>query len=148
MKRADDFVAEFGIFGKDDLVWIVIDMDRWQEAHLANVAKKCEQKEKYRLILSNPCFELWLFLHLKAPSQTLTGLKTCKDFKKALKIEMGAYNPSNPDFSSLFPNTHIAIENAKVLDTAEKERFPNQISARVYQLVEPLMAFRSPLKRL
>ncbi len=44
LKRADDFVDEFGIVGEDDRVWLVIDMDRWKEATLSSIAKACEQK--------------------------------------------------------------------------------------------------------
>lgn len=142
LKRADDFVDEFGIVGEDDRVWLVIDMDRWKEATLSSIAKACEQKEKYILILSNPCFELWPYLHLEKPTQPLSELQNCSDLKAAIRANLGAYNPSNPDFSPIFPMSEYAISQAEKLDTAPADRFPNGTATRVYVLVKRLLELK------
>ena len=49
----------------DDELWLVIDRDDWKQAALRVVAQTCAQDEAMHLALSNPCFELWLMLHLK-----------------------------------------------------------------------------------
>lgn len=45
-------------------LWLVIDRDYWDKKKLEKIKKDCESKN-YNLIISNPCFELWLLLHQK-----------------------------------------------------------------------------------
>lgn len=47
-----------------DELWLIIDTDTWKPEKLKKLAEKCYQKTHYHLGLSNPCFELWLILHL------------------------------------------------------------------------------------
>ena len=51
----------------DDELWLIIDRDKqsWTIEEIAEVAQVCVQKGYY-LAVSNPCFELWLLLHIKS----------------------------------------------------------------------------------
>lgn len=51
-----------GSFAGDDQVWAVFDHDN--HAHFAAAIKLCEQG-KVGLAISDPCFELWLILHIE-----------------------------------------------------------------------------------
>ena len=62
LRQLDNFRREYKIKQKDDELWLVIDVDRWRSAKLADVARLALQK-KVELAVSNPCFELWLLLH-------------------------------------------------------------------------------------
>ena len=142
LNRADEYVEELGVLGEDDKIWIVIDKDRWKEAQLNEVARKCEQKDKFQLILSNPCFEVWLYLHLKNPSVELKDIDKCKEFKTILRNDLGSYNPSNLNFSQFEPFTEIALEKAKTLDINPEHRFPNNKATRIYILIDELLKLK------
>ena len=49
----------------DDELWVVVDKDGWSESTLSRVAQACKQHALMKFCLSNPCFELWLLLHLQ-----------------------------------------------------------------------------------
>ena len=49
---------------QDDELWLVIDKDKWTAKSIRAVAQRCAQDSSYHLALSNPCFELWLILHI------------------------------------------------------------------------------------
>jgi len=61
-------------------MWLVIDRDYWELDVLKNISLECKVKG-YNLIISNPCFELWLLLHQKAPKQPLTVSACQKELK-------------------------------------------------------------------
>ncbi|MEL7161343.1 MAG: RloB family protein, partial [Bacteroidota bacterium] len=45
-----------------DQVWLVLDTDRWTEKQLMTVSRACADRN-WGLTISNPCFEIWLYLH-------------------------------------------------------------------------------------
>ena len=52
-------------FQKDrDELWLIIDTDTWEQKTILELAKKCQFDTLYHLGISNPCFEIWLILHL------------------------------------------------------------------------------------
>ena len=65
IKRLDEYIEkkDFAL-EKDDELWVMIDVDRWNKSTLQEIAKEARQKG-YRLAISNPCFELWLLLHFR-----------------------------------------------------------------------------------
>ncbi len=64
-------------FGEEDTLWSVFDVDRWPVKNLSLVCHQARQK-KYSLAISNPCFEVWLCLHL---GDLNPNDRTCKDFE-------------------------------------------------------------------
>jgi hypothetical protein len=149
MKGLDDFRKEYKIRPGDDELWLVIDVDRWGEAKLAEVARKCQQKG-YELAVSNPCFEVWLLLHIKAlheyPPEKLVELyanrkvggRTCLEAE--LLNLLGAYNKFNLDPAPFIPHVAIAIERARGLDIHPEHRWPNHLGTRVYLLAQKIIA--------
>lgn len=59
-----EFMRQYNIEDDDEL-WLVIDRDRWHERMLSQVAQLCSQNPHLNFCLSNPCFELWLLLHIE-----------------------------------------------------------------------------------
>ena len=70
--------------GKDDKLWAVIDVDHWKSEEISQIAEKCSQK-RYRLAVSNPCFEIWLLLHLKSMGEYSEGVH--KEFLESKKYD-------------------------------------------------------------
>jgi hypothetical protein len=135
----------------DDELWLVIDKDRWTEAMLSRVATECAQDDFMHMALSNPCFELWLLLHIEdAPSLTpeeqmlwMENRRKSKNADPYLKVrlrqKMGSYHESAYDALSLIVHVEDAIERARALDKNPNDRWPQTLGSRVYLLAESVM---------
>lgn len=143
------FEKEFDFNKKvGDELWIVIDKDAWKDKMLREVAKICQQKD-YFLALSNPCFELWLLLHIKNlneySQEELKAIFENVKTKNKTHLEillatlLGSYNKSKIDTSKFLPHIDFAIFQAHDLDTNPDERWQNGLGTRVYLLTEKLL---------
>lgn len=61
LERLKKFKKEYQLKGDDEL-WLMIDVDRWPEGKLAAVSSQSAQNNFF-LAVSNPCFEIWLYMH-------------------------------------------------------------------------------------
>lgn len=89
---------------------------------------------KAELLLSNPCFEIWLLLHAKDQKSSLNTDAVLKELKKSATV-WNNYNKSlYTDTQKAFLKEHIgvAIDRAKAL-----KEFQNP-SSNIYKLVEIL----------
>ncbi len=145
-----DFKAEYKI-EDDDQLWVVVDKDKWTNKMLAEVARYCAKDKHLYFCLSNPCFELWLLLHLDdVASYNEEQLKRLQENQKQkrngntwlkckMKEKLGKYSESKYDAFCLLDTIDIAIERAQQLDTQPKSRWPKNIGTRVYRLVQNIM---------
>ncbi len=150
LKQLNDYKKQYEL-DSDDELWLVIDRDHWTDKMLSNVAQKCTQDSYLHMALSNPCFELWLLLHLvdatllEADEQGrwIENRKKSKNadpyLKELLRKEMGSYQESNYDAKTLIKNIDNAIKRAKLLETNHKNRWPQTLGTRVYLLAESVM---------
>lgn len=135
----------------DDELWLVIDRDDWKQAALRVVAQTCAQDEAMHLALSNPCFELWLMLHL-VDVVSLSDEEKKRIFENKregmsdpyLKREMrrlmkGSYNESKYNAFVIVPFVHEAIKRAEQLDDHKKTRWPQGLGTRVYLLAQSIL---------
>ncbi len=148
-RQVADFMRQYNIENDDEL-WLVIDRDRWQERMLSQVAQLCAQNSHLHFCMSNPCFELWLLLHLEDVEQyddeTKNALLLNKKnksgvtwLKKRMKDLLGSYAESNYDALSLIPYTSVAMDRARRLDNNPQDRWPQSIGSRVYLLMESIL---------
>ena len=148
-RQIKDFMDEYNILD-DDQLWIVIDRDDWKEKMLADITQLCQQNSNLRFCMSNPCFELWLILHLEDiedyseedkknlfenPRLSTHGTWT----KYHLRKLMGHYQESDYDPSILLPHVEEAICRAEKLDINPKDRWPQTTGTRVYLLAKSIM---------
>ena len=135
LKRLDSFAREDKHKHGDEL-WIVIDRDAWNESELNEVCNKAGRKGYY-VALSNPCFELWLYLHFR-DNKHFNNRKICQqELAKVLK----GYSPDKKgayDISVLSNGIDDAIRRAKILDACPQHPWPQNQATRVYKLVEKL----------
>ena len=128
---------------KYDTLWMVIDKDRWSDTDLNYVSKECQNND-YRLILSNPCFEIWLLLHLKDLADYNDTEMNCICCNKASikrKIREFIRTFSNNDSIEMplfMDKVHKAISHAKRVDRRPQDRWPTTYGTRVYLLVESI----------
>lgn len=134
LEKLDKFRNDFQIDDNDEL-WLMTDVDRWGSKKLSEISKLCNQKD-YQLAISNPCFEIWLYLHFSDIDKV--KIKDCSSVKKLLKIHLGSYNSSNLNIEEFRPYVEIAIERAKNLHENNNERFPASIGSHVYKVIEKI----------
>lgn len=148
-KQIWGFIEEYNI-EDDDQLWIVVDKDRWEDKMLSSVAQLCTQNKNLNFCVSNPCFELWLLLHLEDVSlyskERMAELAMNKKInsqntwlKKRMKDLMGHYHESDYDAASLLPNIEKAIERANSLDICPTDRWPQKVGTRAYLLAKRIM---------
>lgn len=112
----------------------MIDTDRWSYEQINLLAEYCAQKPNWNLVVSNPCFEVWLYLHKRADISTSES-NSCKDFKSEIStLEKGGYHPYK-----FLPYLFDAIDNARNTDTNPEHYMPDHKQTKVYQLAEELI---------
>ena len=135
-----------------DSVWIIADADvNYQAADAVNKknaalseARKKAGNESFKLILSNPCFELWYLLHLR---YTTAHFSDYDAVRKALEqAGVTDYEKHNDLYERLVSYTSEAIDRSKRLEkfhTGNGFPLPLGIDANpyteVYKLVERLI---------
>jgi RloB-like protein len=134
LDRLNSFKEEFDLH-EDDMLWLVLDVDRWGDENLSLVCREAKQKN-YHLAISKPCFEVWLCLHF---GDLDPEDKTCKHFKARLRKILGSYNGSNLDLFQYEPHLAAAVERAKVLHPDLQQNWPPTLGTHVYRLVEILL---------
>lgn len=150
LKQLNDYKSQYELEADDEL-WLVVDKDRWTEAMLSRVATECSQEVAMHMALSNPCFELWLLLHIEDSAlltpeeqkQWIENRRKSKNGDPYLKVrlrqKMGSYHESSYDALALIAHVEDAIERARALDNNPNDRWPQTLGTRVYLLAESVM---------
>jgi hypothetical protein len=133
LDRAVRYIEKEGLNNEDDL-WIVMDVDRWSEVQLREVASYCDKFPNWNIVISNPCFEVWLYFHKEADINISKSI-SCNDFKTEIStLEKGGYDPIK--FLHFFND---AIFNAKNSDSDKNHFIPKLKETKVYQLGEAIL---------
>lgn len=123
--------------GKDE-GWLVIDRDAWQETDLDAVCRDA-RKNGYQVALSNPCFELWLYLHL-CDNTAFADRHACQARLASVLTDYTPNKKGSYDPESLRAHIARAIKRAAALDIHPHTPWPTNQCTRVYKLVESLQA--------
>ncbi len=140
MERLDEFKRS-NATEVDDQFWVCIDLDHWAgESHMKNltdVLSHCRRKG-YRVAISNPCFELWLLLHLEDLPTNVSP--RCDEIAARLATLLGGYNKAKCCSSIQFTAemVHDAVRRAEASDTADA--IPTRPLSRVHLILKELMA--------
>lgn len=135
-------------FNKEDELWMIIDRDKWQ--NIPEIIQLCKKQGNMFVAGSNPCFELWLLLHVKDFSELSEDekaklLSNPKETSRKRYLDVflsdilnDGYNKTNPKPERFIPFIETAIRQAKFLDT-EHEDFPSNLGSHVYKIVDKLI---------
>lgn len=133
LDKAIKYIEKNDLKDEDDL-WFVIDKDRWSEEQIRELAAYCDKYPNWHLVISNPCFEVWLYFHMKKEISESTS-SSCNQFKTEIsKFKEGGYHPYK-----FIPLIKTAINNAKSSDSNPKHFIPKSKESKVYQLAEALI---------
>ena len=131
LQQLKEFKKEFQLKADDEL-WLMVDVDRWGNKHLASVSAQAEHN-KFQLAVSNPCFEVWLYLHHNDLNhQSIEA----GEMKQKLRDLLGGYNSSKLEPAKFAEHIDDAIDRAKALDSNQDERWPSRTGTHVYKVVE------------
>lgn len=150
LKQLNDYKSKYELEADDEL-WLVVDKDQWKDKTLSRVATECALEVSMHMALSNPCFELWLLLHMEdaaslTPKEHMLWMENRRKSKNAdpylkvrLRQKMGTYHESSYDAMTLIAHIEDAIKRARALDKTPTDRWPQTLGTRVYLLAESVM---------
>jgi len=123
---------------ESDEFWLMIDKDKWHIDNLTRVTQAAVQKG-YKLAVSNPCFECWLYLHFESIDRDrISG----REMEKMLKKAAGGYKKPNVESHKYEEKIIDAIIRAKAIDIDPTERWPKRVGTHVYKVVEKCVGGR------
>lgn len=93
-------------FRRYDEVWCVCDKDRHERL---DEARRMARQNGIHLVVSNPCFELWLLLHFRDPPGQETGATILGMLRRHL-----------PEYEKHLEFQHVADGVAKAIERAER----------------------------
>lgn len=135
LDRAMRYIEKEGL-SKEDELWFVLDKDRWSDDQLREIFLYCEQQPNWNIVISNPCFEVWLYFHKKADIDA-SGVMTCANFKHEISgFFSGGYHPLK-----FIGHIVKASEHARNADSDDQHFLPEENRTKLYQLADSVMEF-------
>lgn len=144
--RLADLLSNSKNYSKTDSFWLVCDVDRHN--NLPEVIKQAKQYKKYKIqpIISNPCFEVWLYLYygnIKIIDDTVhfDATQINQDDLSSGKMKEEIYESGK---KSKYNDHQIAIQKAQELtknDDAENFLIEKKHRGKtnVYKLVQEIL---------
>ncbi|MDD4349314.1 MAG: RloB family protein [Opitutales bacterium] len=120
-----------------DKGWMVIDRDSWTEDELNQVHRQAREAG-FSVALSNPCFELWLYLHLH-DWKSFCDRGECQRSLAELLCGYSSRTKGGYDVSKLMPGVKHAINRARSNDLESQDLWPRGQTTKVYLLVQQLL---------
>ena len=142
LDRLEGYYKEYEL-DEDDELWLMLDTDHWIEPnHIVSFKEVCAQATQRGFLLahSNPCFELWLLLHVEdlGPSEQFSK---CQDVVRRLGATLGSYSKRRPDPKHFSRDTaKTAATRAEKLDESPDDRWPRKTGSHVYRVVNKLLS--------
>jgi hypothetical protein len=120
-----------------DGCWLVVDTDAWKADEKEDILNEAKKDSVLHLAISNPCFEVWLFLHFREAWRGITAKRLESELAKTDCL--GRYEKNDYPVMPLMERTGEAIDRARKADTSRPEGWPGEASTRMYLLVEDIM---------
>ena len=134
LQKAQDYLEKYGLdLSNKDSLWLVIDVDQWEKSSIQEVYEKAKS-QNINLIISNPCFEIWLLFHW---CDNLDKIDCSKS--TILKKELNKLKDDKFCHIDFLKDINKAIINAKKADQNIDYYWPEERTSKVYILAEQLM---------
>jgi RloB-like protein len=128
-----DEAQKAGIYSaqENDPVWFVCDVDRWaQQIH--ELQADCRKNNTWNLVVSNPCFEVWLHYHSGPVSVEISH---CHELKRQLpQTNLGEFRPD-----LYAKHMEQAVLMAEQAHTNLDSHFPSPMQTTVYRLAKEIL---------
>ncbi len=125
-------------FLDNDQVWIVLDSDKdkfdSRKSQIEEVREECDNNSNWYIVESNPCFEVWLYYHVKEENPDISNKEKCTKWKRLVNhtIPGGFQSKRHPIF------LEEAIQNAEK-NYREKDSTPELGSTQVFRLSKSIL---------
>ncbi len=144
VNNAERAIAEYGPLMPQDELWLVFEVDKHSGSNRIeqiHSALHIAESQGWIVALSNPCFEVWLLLHL---ADDLLGIDDYGETaENKLRDLLSGYSKSTVPKPCLDRQAiQLAITRAKARDTDPNSPIPELPGTRVYRLVERLVGTR------
>ena len=141
LTRAQEYVDTVRLNDNDSL-WFVSDVDHWGENVLRNISEECKQRKNWHLAVSNPCLEVWLFVHIN-DIEGLPSLHKLPITKRSAPVKQAVDDiiPGGYKVEVFAPRIEEAIQRAKISDTNPDHFIPNLPGTKLYQLAEQMLEY-------
>lgn len=134
LERVNQFIQEDGWTPKeDDLLWFVLDVDRWKRESIEDLRIACQQRDNWHIGISNPCFEVWLLFHFV--DTLVDNNEKCSELKSSLN-QIAKSNQELKRYASLL---NVATKNAAKADTSPKGDYPDRMQTKLYLLARQML---------
>jgi len=128
-ERIRKAIEELGLI-QGDQIWLVFDVDCWQQEILAKLSRiKQIKKITINLIISNPCFEVWLWQHYFTPEKIQS--QNCSDLKNELHLALNGGFEINRLTLDLLCRAMINAQNSY---QSEYKWKPSQNRTQIFRL--------------
>ncbi|MDT4763338.1 RloB family protein [Sphaerochaeta sp. PS] len=123
-----------------DSLWLVIDRDRSPfPTQIKEVFHKSIQRKPIHLLVSSPCFELWLYLHFaEMPPEEISQ---SKEMEFLIRKKLGSYNKTNLREADYRENVLMAIERSEK-SRIGSDGLPVNPGTSVHELVKTILAMK------
>lgn len=125
----------------NDEVWFVIDTDHWNDGNKIDTLKqfakeKSNNENKWEVVQSNPCFEVWLYYHGFDEKPLLEDVNSFASFKAYVdhEIKGGFDSRKHPIL------LEKAIQNAETNYNEQNDQ-PDLYSTQVFRLGKLILLF-------
>jgi hypothetical protein len=125
----------------DDQLWVLLDTDhRTRGTHAPGFERALQDAANagIRVAISNPCFEIWLWAHVR---EFADAPLVCADLERELKTLVPRFSKTNLDPTMFHPHMSVARERARTAD--DGARWPAPRSTQVYRLLDEILG-RAP----
>ncbi|HEY8780269.1 MAG TPA: RloB family protein [Mucilaginibacter sp.] len=146
-KLKKEIKEEYNLDVADEL-WMIVDKDNWQ--NIPEIIELCKNESNFFVALSNPCFELWLLLHIidikqftEQEQNKILDNKKISNSKNYIdrvlgSVVNGGYNKTNPRPERFLPYINDAISRAEDLDD-KSEDYPSKLGTHVYKVAKKIL---------
>ena len=129
--------------GDNDELWLVIDVDHhFSGTHNRGTSQALKEAREFGacVAVSNPCFEVWLLLHLVELADT-DKFSNADAVLSRLRKEVGDFNKKNIRPMRFVKNVVLASERAQAIDDGKDLYLPGNPGTRVYQIIKSLRPY-------
>jgi len=130
-KQMNDLDAE-------DKCWLVFDVDHRDDERLKAVCIQAKA-ERFRVAISNPCFEFWLFLHTFEADELNSSIHRVPLEKRShMMKQIVKYDYKSLSYKEFRIDVEKAVQRAKSKEKSRRSAVPGFPGTDVYRVVENL----------
>lgn len=120
--------------GRNTEYWAIVDRNAWPELDLCAAYELANARPRFHIAMSNPCFELWLWLHLR-PNRPFNDRHDCQ---RQLEREWFQFSKSRYPAADLMQEVLKACNRAEAITNPRSGILRSQ-GTQVFVLVQALL---------